>query len=93
MNKIDVEKVAKLAHLNLSPEQSTKLQGQLKSILDQFESLLEVNTEGVNPLVTPTEISQRLREDTVQAWAEAETQSTANAPDVMGNLFKVPPVV
>ena len=90
--KMDIENVALLARLNLSDEEKNKFQEQMGSILEYFEDLNEVNTDGVVPLVTPTEIVNEFRQDEPVHWQEAETALNI-APDIKGNLYKVPPVV
>ena len=90
---LHVKKVAELARLEIGDTLSEKIEGQLQSILDHFELLSEVPTEGVDPLVTPIEVSQYLRPDEVKAWERADSEATSNASESMGNLFKVPPVV
>ena len=90
--KMDIENVAKLARLSLSDEEKVQFKAQMTSILEYFEELSEVNTEGVAPLVTPTAIINPPREDKSEDWAEADN-ALSNAPQVKGNLFQVPPVV
>jgi len=78
--------------LNLSDEEKTQFKTQMSSVLEYFEELKEVNTEGVIPLVTPTEIVNPEREDNAVEWSEANSALSV-APKVKGNLFQVPPVV
>lgn len=87
-----VEKVAKLARLSLTREECMELAQQLSSVLSHFESVSKVKTDGVEPLVTPTDMEQFWREDESKTWADSET-ALANAPERVGQLFKVPPVV
>jgi len=86
-----VQKVSHLARLKLSDAELGAIQNQLSAVLENFEQIASVNTEGVRPLVTPTEIAQVLRPDVVEAF-DAE-KILANAPEKSGHLFKVPPVV
>jgi aspartyl-tRNA(Asn)/glutamyl-tRNA(Gln) amidotransferase subunit C len=87
-----VQKVAKLARVSLTSQECAELAKQLSSVLAHFDHVSKVNTDGVEPLVTPTDIEQYLRDDIAQAWATAEA-ALANAPERVGQLFKVPPVV
>lgn len=86
-----VKKVSQLARLKLTDTELTSIQNQLSAVLENFEQIAQVNTEGVRPLVTPTEISQRLRPDVVEAFDSEKILD--NAPEKAGRLFKVPPVV
>lgn len=89
---IDVKKVANLARLTLTEEEEIRYQKQLSAIFKYFEEIAQINTDGVEPLVTPTEMEQHWREDKVTDPLPVE-KALANAPEKSGNLFKVPPVV
>ncbi len=99
-----VQHIARLARLNLSDIEAADFSRQLSAILQSFNEISEVDTTGVEPLVTPTDIVSRWRVD--QAKSEAapselfsgQLPSTVdellqNAPEKAGHLFKVPPVV
>lgn len=92
---IDPKQVAHMAHLARLKVSDTQLQEyskQLQNILKYFEQISKVNTQGVEPMITPTEIEEYWREDQSQKESTSE-QMLANAPERAGNLFKVPPVV
>lgn len=91
-NKDVIQKIANLARLHLTSEQANEYSEQLSKIILHFDEISSINTEGVEPLITPSEIEYTLREDCVQQTYHAEDM-VANAPDKQGNLFKVPPVV
>ena len=87
-----VQKVANLARLKISDAEAMAIAGQLSAVLENFKQLAAVDTTGIEPLVTPTDLSIRLRED--EAVVEKDVEAfVANAPARSGNLFKVPPVV
>lgn len=92
IDKKDVSHIAKLARLKITDQETVQYAEQLSSILKYFEQVSEIKTEGVEPLVTPTDIESFWRPD-----EDKKTFSTdeilANAPDKTGNLFTVPPVV
>ena len=92
LSEEEVARVATLARLSISAEDAKQLAGQLSLALSHFEHVSKVNTDGVEPLVTPTDIEAFWREDEVKGWKSAEP-AMANAPEAVGNLFKVPPVV
>ncbi len=87
-----VQSIAKLARLRLSEGEATAFGRQLSAVLRSFNEISQVDTAGVEPLVTPSEITPRLRADVVEPAAGAE-EIIANAPEKTGRLFKVPPVV
>lgn len=92
ITKEAVHKIADLSKLKLSEAEEKEFAGQLNAIFEHFEKLSKVNTENIEPLVTPTQISQRLREDVVVSGLGSE-KSLQNAPEKQGYLFKVPPVI
>lgn len=89
---INVKKVAELARLHIQPEEESQYQSQLSAIFKYFEEVAQIDTAGVEPLVTPSEIEQVWRAD--EAKVELTTEDAlSNAPQKSGQLFKVPPVV
>ena len=89
---MDVKKVAELARLKITEKEAELYQKQFSSILDYFSQLECVNTEGVEPLITPTEVPVFWREDKSEKWENVDEALSA-APETLGQLFKVPPVV
>jgi aspartyl-tRNA(Asn)/glutamyl-tRNA(Gln) amidotransferase subunit C len=88
----EIEKIALLARLELSSEAAKEHAEQLQRVLNHFEQIAQVKTEDVEPLITPTEIEIYWRDDVV--FQELSTEEIlANAPDRIGNLFRVPPVI
>lgn len=87
-----VEHIAKLARLEVSAQQAEQYGQQLSQILNYFEQISKVDTKGIEPLITPSEIENFWRDDEVKKENSAE-EMTSNAPSRAGNLFKVPPVV
>lgn len=87
-----IQHIAKLARLKVTPEEATTYGDQLTKVLSHFQRISAINTEGIEPLVTPTEIDFFARADEVVKENSAE-EMVANAPEKAGNLFKVPPVV
>lgn len=88
----EVARVAHLARLSITPEETKQLASQLSLVLGHFEHVSKVNTAGVEPMVTPSEIEPFWREDEVKSTGTVG-DAMANAPEAVGNLFKVPPVV
>jgi aspartyl-tRNA(Asn)/glutamyl-tRNA(Gln) amidotransferase subunit C len=95
VEKIDeatVRKVASLGRLHLSDSEILAVGESLRAILKSFGNIANISTEGVEPLISPTEISDVWRKDEVQKGLNSE-QALAQAPARSGNSFKVPPVV
>lgn len=91
-NKDVIQKIANLARLRLSPEEANEFSEQLSKIIIHFDEISNIDTQGIEPLITPSEIEYSTREDIAKQNYKAEDM-VANAPEKQGNLFKVPPVV
>jgi aspartyl-tRNA(Asn)/glutamyl-tRNA(Gln) amidotransferase subunit C len=63
LHKKDVEHLAALSRLELSSDEAEVLTKDLEKILDHFEELKEVDTEGVLPLTGGTMQKNVVRED------------------------------
>lgn len=87
-----IEHIAKLARLKVTADEAKEYGEQLSKVMSHFEQIAKINTEGIEPLVTPSEIEFYARPDEVIRNCTAE-EMVQNAPEKMGNLFKVPPVV
>ncbi len=87
-----VEHVAALARLALSPEEARLYQTQLSAILDAVEQLGELPTQDVEPTSHATLAASLLRPDEVQP-SLPEAKSLANAPAKVGTSFAVPKIL
>ena len=92
IDKDDVKKTAHLARLQLGDVELKQYEGQLQRALNHFEAIQNVPTENVEPMYSPSLEPGDLRRDAVQEF-EGKEEAMANAPELQGNLFRVPPVV
>lgn len=92
IDKKTIEHIAKLSRLQITDAEAEEYSQQLSKALGYFEQISKVDTKGIEPMVTPTEIENFWREDEAKTAFTPEDM-TANAPAKAGNLFKVPPVV
>ena len=88
----DVAKIAHLARLAVDPADTESLSRDLSNILDLVEQMQAVDTEGVQPMAHPLEMSQRLRPDEVTETNQRELYQS-NAPQAENGLFLVPKVI
>jgi aspartyl-tRNA(Asn)/glutamyl-tRNA(Gln) amidotransferase subunit C len=92
----DVQRIAKLARLRLTPEEHTSMRSQLNGFLTIAQSMAQVDTTGVEPLYTPLSalgsVALRLRDDVVTE-ADARTLNQRSAPKVQDGLYLVPKVM
>lgn len=89
---MDIKKVAELARLQISEQEETLYDQQLSSIVNYFVELEAIETKGIEPMVTPVDLEPYWREDKKESTLTTD-EALKNAPEKMGNLFKVPPVV
>lgn len=87
-----VEHVALLARLRLSEEERERFTTQLNSILEHFEQLQQLDTEGVPPMSHAVAMSNVFREDEPAEPLTAE-EALSNAPDQARDCFRVPRVI
>ena len=91
----ELERLQGLAGLQLSACDAHTLRSDLGAILRMVDQMRSVDTDGVEPLVHPLELRQRLRDDCAQApdptRAAAEQRQYSQA--VRQNLYLVPRVV
>lgn len=92
LDRTDVEKIAHLARLAVSEEETEILRGELSGILDLVEQLGAADTEGVLPMAHPLDMHQRLRADVVTEENRREDYQ-AVAPQTEDGLYLVPRVV
>src|SRR5262245_52769934 len=92
MDLADVRKVARLARLDLSDADLAVLARQLSAILEYFDLLKELNTDGVEPLAHPLPIQNVFRPDE-QVPSLSVDEALQNAPARIGNFFGVPAVL
>jgi aspartyl-tRNA(Asn)/glutamyl-tRNA(Gln) amidotransferase subunit C len=89
--EIDVEKVALLARLSLTPEEVAELRTQLGAILEHAAKVGEVATGDVEPTASAIPRSNVLRSDEPEPSLSHE-DALANAPEQEDERFKVPPM-
>lgn len=91
----DVERVAELANVELTPEESGRMLRDLNAILDYVAELNELDTEGVEPLAQVSElnaVATALRRDEVRPSLD-RAAVMSQAPETDGAFFKVPKVI
>ena len=92
INANEVAQIAHLARLAVGAEDSETHARNLSEILDFVEQLGTVETEGVDPLAHPLEMTQRLRADEPSEPDERE-RFQAIAPATETGYYLVPRVI
>lgn len=90
--EIDIDHVARLARLALTPEERDRLRAQLGVILEHAARVQQVAAEDVPPTAYAIPRSNVFRADEPEPTLTHE-DAVAGAPEVDGGRFKVPRIV
>jgi len=92
ISREDVERVARLARLELAEAEAAEMTAQLDAILGYMDALNEVDTSGVEPTTTVIPMTSVMRDDEVRE-SLSQDEALANAPDRDGAFFRVPRIL
>jgi aspartyl-tRNA(Asn)/glutamyl-tRNA(Gln) amidotransferase subunit C len=87
-----VRRIARLARIRVTDEETVALEKELSGILDWIKQLDEVDTSKVEPMTSVMPMTLKKRTDAVTDGEIAE-DVVANAPASDDSLFVVPKVV
>ncbi|MEQ8438428.1 MAG: Asp-tRNA(Asn)/Glu-tRNA(Gln) amidotransferase subunit GatC [Ilumatobacter fluminis] len=87
-----VAKVARLARLDLTPDELDRATGQLSDMLDHFADIDALDLSDVEPLNSPYPLVNVLRDDVEQPTLDRD-EVMASAPKSEDGRFWVPPVL
>ena len=90
--KMDIEKVARLARLELSDDEKETFGNQMEQILTYMEQLNRIDTTGVEPTSHAIPVHNVFREDEVKPSFPQE-EVLAIAPEEEDGHFKVPRII
>ncbi len=97
--EVDIEHVAALASLALTPEELLRFGGDLRSVLGYVAELEQLDTSGVAPLTHISELFAQASPQMEGLRADEPRPSLAralvmeSAPATDGTFFKVPKVI
>ena len=92
LSRDDVAKVSLLARLQLSEDELSTMTDELSAIVEYVELLGELNTDDVEPLAHPLDVSNCFSADEPRQ-SLARDDALANAPKSDGEFFLVPAVL
>lgn len=94
IDPLELKHLKKLCRIDCTPEEEASLLEGLKGILGYVEQLKDVDTTHTPPCsyVLRTMLKNRMRQDEVSDTISRE-QFLANAPDQIGGMIRVPPVL
>ena len=90
--KMDIEKVARLARLELSEDEKETFENQMEQILTYMEQLNRIDTAGVEPTSHAIPVYNVFRDDEVKPSFPRE-EVLAIAPEEEDGHFKVPRII
>jgi aspartyl-tRNA(Asn)/glutamyl-tRNA(Gln) amidotransferase subunit C len=88
LNREEVLHIAALAKVGVTEEEVEKFREQLSNILEHFEALEKVDTEGIPPTAQSIALQNVIMCDEVRPSLPPE-DVLANAPQREGDFFKV----
>ncbi len=90
----DVQRLAKLARIELGPEQVDATLGHLDNIFGMIAELRQIDTRDIMPMAHACDVGQRLREDKVSDGSlEQRDRCLKLAPESEAGLYLVPKVI
>ena len=87
----DVAKVARLARLDVTPEEIDRMTSQLDGMLGHFADVDALDLSDVVPMTQPFPLVNVLRADVVQPCLDRD-EVLAAAPAAQDGFFRVPPI-
>lgn len=96
INESDIEKIAQLAHLEITSQELKLFAPQIAEIVTYVEQLNEVSTQNVEPslggLTPEGELTDSARDDELEP-SLGQKVALAEAPDPASGYFRVPKVL
>ncbi|HZT22505.1 MAG TPA: Asp-tRNA(Asn)/Glu-tRNA(Gln) amidotransferase subunit GatC [Verrucomicrobiae bacterium] len=90
--EFDIQYIARLARLELTPDEEKKMSAQLGRILDYIEKLRTVDVSEIEPTAHAVPLVNVTRPDVVCPSLPRE-EALRNAPVQVNGLFMVPKIV
>ncbi len=92
ISREEVEHVARLARLELTPDEIELFREQLSAVLERAERIQSLSLDDVPPTAHPVELKNVWREDVVHGSDVTEAVLT-NAPEREEQFFRVPRIL
>lgn len=87
-----VDHIAHLARLEFEGEAKTAIKQDMENIISFMETLQQVDTENVEPLIFMSDEINRLREDVAEVTL-TQAEVLKNAPKKDSDYFRIPKVL
>jgi aspartyl-tRNA(Asn)/glutamyl-tRNA(Gln) amidotransferase subunit C len=90
-DKIDIQKIAKLARLKLTEIESDKLDGYLEQVVDYIDQLNQLDTSNVQPTSHVLPVNNVFRDD--EASKSKNIDYLTEAPSNNKGHYEVPKII
>ena len=90
--QLDIDHIAKLARLALTPDEKAKFAQQLGDVLHHIEQIAKVDVTGVDPTAHASPVYNVWQDDVAQPGLSV-ADALRNAPAQRDNMIAVPKVV
>jgi aspartyl-tRNA(Asn)/glutamyl-tRNA(Gln) amidotransferase subunit C len=87
-----VTKVARLARLDLTPQEIERTTAELDGMLEHFADIDALQLDDVTPMTQPYPLENVFREDVIVAGLDRD-EVLAAAPAAEHGRFRVPPII
>ena len=92
LDKASVAKIAKLSRIRINDDKQDEMANDLNNIMGFVEQLSQVDVNGVEPMTSVVEMTQRQRDDIINDGGYAD-DILKNGPATDMGFFTVPKVV
>ena len=92
ITKDTILKIANLAKISITSDETEKLESEISSIISWVETLNEDDTDNIEPMINSLKSSLRMRDDEVNDGNKIK-DILLNSPTEDDNFFVVPKVI
>ncbi|MEI7511416.1 MAG: Asp-tRNA(Asn)/Glu-tRNA(Gln) amidotransferase subunit GatC [Candidatus Peregrinibacteria bacterium] len=93
LSEAEIQKIASLSNLSLTPEEVQKFQKELSGILSFFEQISEINTDGVIPTAQVTGLLDMTRADIPSEDSKADAILSCSKHPIREHQVTVPAIL
>lgn len=93
LNKEEIEKLARNLMFSLEEKEIKDIQEEFDTLMKQLDLLEEIDTDGVEEMITPFETPTTYLRDDQQSRIISVDDALLNAPKKEGAYFVIPKVV
>ena len=84
----EIRQLAVLARVGMTDDELDRMRDQMSNILENFDILKQVNTEGVEPTGHAVDLNSVMREDSADE-SSPKDDVLGNAPKVEGDFIRI----